>query len=85
MLAILIGPVGSDEYESVAELKDDGFEMIHGHKNNFDARHAGFLWKLIKNKAVAEGWEIAEFQLRCRVCNRVLGKNEETDVHRKCQ
>jgi hypothetical protein len=69
-LALLIGPVNTDEYQTVGLVMSDGFALWKAHRAGKVAEHAAILWRLAKGEEI-DGYELLTSK-RCRICLREL-------------
>lgn len=69
-LALLVGPLNTDEYESVGLVERDGFNLWKRHRTGKVAEHAAILWRLAKGEVI-EGYELLKSE-RCTICLRPL-------------
>lgn len=75
-VAILIGPDESDDFEIISIVKDDKFETFMGKKTPKLLEHLTYIWELSRGEKI-EGYSLQVVK-RCRLCNRVLASDEET-------
>lgn len=83
-LARLTGPDGSDEWENVATVVEDGFAVFKRLQKDWVAKHAAALWKLLHGEE-SDGYSVA-CDIRCRWCMRELTDKDaiELQLGRHC-
>jgi hypothetical protein len=69
-LALLVGPLNTDEYEAIGIVQCDGFNLWKRYRTGKVAEHAAILWRLAKGEKI-EGYELLKSE-RCTVCLRPL-------------
>lgn len=69
-IALLVGPVNTEEYETVGLVGTDGFNLWKKHRTGKVAEHTAILWRLAKGEEIA-GYELLTSE-RCRICMREL-------------
>lgn len=69
-LALLVGPVNTEEYETIGFVERDGFNLWKRHRTGKVAEHAAALWRLAKGEKI-DGYELLKSE-RCTVCLRPL-------------
>jgi hypothetical protein len=77
-LALLIGPDGTQDYETVAVVTSDGFKMFKRFSRGKSQEHAQLLWMLAKGDEI-EGYDLLVSK-RCRCCNRPLTTPESIEL-----
>lgn len=77
MVALLIGPENTEDYETIAFLEDAGPVVWKRFCDGRAAVHLGILWQLANGERVA-GCALAVSR-HCMICNRILTEPESID------
>lgn len=85
VISLLVGPVNTEDYETVGVVRKEGIGLWKKHQGGRVEKWVSVLWAIAGGGVVA-GWDMLVSK-RCRVCNRELTDPEsiETELGPSCR